>query len=109
MSVKIQASDPSKVKLAAGKLQLVEFFAYWSGPSLAMAPIVKGIESEYRGEVGFVYLDIDNPATRLLRAQLHFHTVPHFFLLDERGKILKEWVGYISYEKLRQAIDGAID
>ena len=53
--------------LATGKPQLIEFFAFWSGPSLAMSPIVKGVEKEYARRVNFVYLDIDDPATKIFK------------------------------------------
>lgn len=108
VSVRLVASDPSTVKLAAGKPQLVMFFAYWSGPSLAMAPMVRGIESEYAGRVNFVYLDIDNPATDPFKRALFFRVEPHFFLLDANGRTLRQWLGYISPEPLRQALDAAL-
>jgi thiol-disulfide isomerase/thioredoxin len=108
MNVQIQATDPSLVRIASGKPQLVEFFAYWSGPSLAMAPIVKGVQDEYAGRVNFVFLDIDNPATEGLKHQLHFQTEPEFILLDGQGKVLKEWVGYVTVEQFRQAIDSSL-
>jgi thioredoxin-like negative regulator of GroEL len=86
----------------------VEFFAFWSGPSLAMAPLVQGVESEYRGRVNFVYLDIDDPATATLKRQLHFRLEPHFILLDDNGNILRQWVGYMSIAQLRQALESAL-
>jgi len=96
------------VQLAAGKPQLIEFFAFWSGPSLAMAPIVQGMEKEYGGRVKFVYLDIDDPATELFKKQLHYRMEPHFFLLDEHGKVLQQWVGYVTVEQFRLALEGAV-
>jgi thioredoxin-like negative regulator of GroEL len=108
VSSEIVATDPSTVKLAAGKPQLVEFFAYWSGPSLAMAPIIQGVEKEYTGRVGFVYLDIDDPATEPFKRQLFFRTEPHYFLLDAQGKVLRQWMGYLTVDELRQALDAAL-
>lgn len=108
VSVKLHATDPHKVQLAAGKPQLIEFFAFWSGPSLAMAPVVQGIEREYTGQVNFIYLDIDDPATNIFKQQLHYHMEPHFFLLDAHGKVLQQWVGYVTVEQFRQALDAAL-
>ena len=92
----------------AGKPQLIEFFAFWSGPSLAMSPIVKGVEKEYAGRVNFVYLDIDDPATKIFKLVLRFRVEPHFFLVDGRGKVLQQWVGYVTVEQFRQALDAAL-
>jgi thiol-disulfide isomerase/thioredoxin len=106
---KLKASDPRTVKLASGKVQLVQFFAYWSGPSQAMAPLIIGLEKEYRGRANFVYLDIDNPANTIYKRQLGFRMEPHFFLLDPQGKILKQWIGYVTVEQLRKAFETALE
>ena len=108
VSVQLHATDPRTVQLAAGKPQLIEFFAFWSGPCLAMAPVVQGIENEYTGRVGFVFLDIDDPATDIFKQQLHYRMEPHFFLLDANGKVLQQWVGYVTVEQFRQALDSAV-
>jgi thiol-disulfide isomerase/thioredoxin len=108
VSAQLHATDPRTVRLASGKVQLVEFFAFWSGPSQAMAPIVQGLEPEYRNRMNFVYLDIDDPATRIFQSQLGFRTEPHFFLLDAQGHILQQWVGYVTPAQFRQAFDAAL-
>ena len=108
VSVQLHATDPRTVQLAAGKPQLIEFFAFWSGPSLAMAPVVQGVEKEYTGRINFIYLDIDDPATDQFKQQLHYRMEPHFFLLDAKGKVLQQWVGYVTVEQLRQALDSAL-
>jgi thiol-disulfide isomerase/thioredoxin len=106
--VPLQASDPRTVKLAFGKVQLVEFFAYWSGPSQAMAPLVRGLEEAYASEVNFVYLDIDDPAVATFERELRFRLEPHFFLLDAQGRVLRQWQGYVTTETLQSAIDDAL-
>jgi len=107
-NVQLHATNPLTVQLASGKPQIVEFFAFWSGPSLAMAPILKGIEKEYAGRVNFVYLDSDDPATKIFKQLLHFRVEPHFFLVDGKGKVLQQWVGYVTVEQFRQALDAAV-
>lgn len=104
---RLPAADPRTVVLAAGKPQLVMFFAYWSGPSQAMSPVVQGLESEYQGRMIFTYLDIDDPATSDLQRRLGFRMEPHFFLLDAQGKILYQWTGSVGLETLRRAMDEA--
>jgi thiol-disulfide isomerase/thioredoxin len=96
------------VLLASGKVQLVEFFAYWNGPSLAMAPVVQQIEQEYRGKANFVYLDVDDPATKDFQRQLGFRIEPQFFLLDAQGRVLRQWVGYVTLDQFRQALNAAL-
>lgn len=86
----------------------MEFFAYWSGPSQAMSPIVRGVEAEYVSRVKFIYLDIDNPAARPLMKELGFRTEPHFFILAADGKVVEEWVGPATPAKLRAVLDAAL-
>jgi thiol-disulfide isomerase/thioredoxin len=105
----LYASDPSTVRLASGEVQLVEFFAFWSGPSQAMAPTVQSLEDEYREQVLFTYLDIDDPATDTFQSQLGFRVEPHFFLLDPQGHILHQWIGYVTADQFRQAFQSALN
>lgn len=109
ISARLRATDPRTVRLASGKVQLVQFFAFWSGPSQAMAPIVQALETEYRGRVNFAHLDIDDPATRLFQRQLGFRAEPHYFLLDPNGRILRQWVGYVTPAQFRQALTSALN
>ncbi len=104
----LKASDPRQFRLDSGKVQLVMFFAFWSGVSQAMAPIVHGIEAIYQERVDFVYLDIDDPATRPIQEMLYFETAPHFFLLDEEGKVVKSWQGYVTAEELIASIEAVL-
>jgi len=106
--VTFRASDPSGVTLAAGKVQFVEFFAYWCAVCKAMAPTVHGLEDLYQEQVSFIYLDRDDPATQALRDQLGYIYQPHFFLLDEQGQVLGEWRGYVDGLVLQQAIVEAV-
>jgi thiol-disulfide isomerase/thioredoxin len=108
VSAQLYATDPSTVLLASGEVQLVEFFAFWSGPSQAMAPIVQSLEDEYSDRMLFTYLDIDDPATETFQSQLGFRVEPHFFLLDPQGRILDEWIGYVTADQFHQAFQAAL-
>lgn len=102
------ATNPEEVVLASGKIQLVEFFAFWCGPCQAMAPLVHGLEDRYESRMNFIFLDIDNPRTADLKELLGYKSQPHFFLLDEYGRIIKQWVGVIPIDELTQAIEASL-
>lgn len=73
-----------------------------------MAPIVHGLEAQYGSRVGFVYLDIDDPATEVFRDELGFSGFrPHIFLLSPEGEVLQEWIGYTPQDQLEPAIQSA--
>ncbi len=105
---KLRASDPTRVKLASGKVQLVEFFAFWSGACQAMAPLVQGLQERYQTRMNFVYLDVDDPRTAGMRKELGYKLQPQFFLLDESGRVLTSWSGYVKVSDLTLAIDAAL-
>ncbi len=107
MYTRLPATDPLTVVLASGKPQLILFFAYWSGPSQAMSPIVEGLQAEFGDRVTFTYLDIDDPATQELKDSLGFSMEPQFFLLDKDGHIVRQWSGPVTVEELRQALTEA--
>ena len=98
------ATDPQSVVFASGRVQFIEFFAYWCSVCKAMAPTVHGLENLYGEQVEFIYLDRDDPATLPLQEILGYIYQPHFFLLDEDGKVLGEWRGYVDGELLQAAL-----
>jgi thioredoxin-related protein len=73
-----------------------------------MAPIVHGLEAEYDDRMNFVYLDIDDPANDPFKEALLYRLQPHIFLLDENGKIIQQWLGYVKEQDLRAAINAAL-
>lgn len=104
-------TDPLTVQLASGKVQLVEFFAYWCGECRAMAPMIHSLEAQYQDRMNFIYLDTDNPATSELKRKLGYRDQPdnpQFFLLDRSGKILKKWAGAVSAEEFENAFNAAL-
>jgi hypothetical protein len=68
-----------------------------------MAPIVHGLESEYAGEINFVYLDIDDPGNDQFKKQLGYNYHPHFLLIDGDGNIIQQWVGSVKGDEFREA------
>jgi thioredoxin-like negative regulator of GroEL len=70
-----------------------------------MAPMVHGLEAEYYGKVTFSYLDADDPGTDVFQRELGFYYQPELYLLDADGNVLKKFVGFLSEEDLRAAIE----
>lgn len=70
-----------------------------------MAPMVHGLEAEYFGRVKFSYLDADDPGTNAFQRTLGFYYQPEIYVLDASGNVLKKFVGFISDDELRSALD----
>jgi thioredoxin-like negative regulator of GroEL len=66
---------------------------------------VHGLEAEYAGEVRFVYLDIDDPDTMPFKRELGYRVQPHLFLLDGAGNVVDQWLGRVTADDLRPALD----
>jgi hypothetical protein len=73
-----------------------------------MAPVVHGLERDYARKIGFVYLDIDDPAVTLLEQELGYRLQPHLLLLDYEGNVVKQWVGLPSEKNLTTAFDALL-
>jgi hypothetical protein len=73
-----------------------------------MAPIVHGLEAEFFGKINFVYLDIDDPANDELKRELGYRVQPHIFLLDGDGNVIQQWIGIVSEDVLRTALEETI-
>jgi thiol-disulfide isomerase/thioredoxin len=105
------ATDPSTVKLASGKPELVVFFAYWDGNSRIMMPAWLNLQDQYGRQVNFIYLDQDDPATAELKHALYYKAyaeLPQIFLLGVDGKVLRKWQGVVPQLALQQALEAAL-
>lgn len=102
------ASDPTKVVLAAGIPQLVEFFSAPCPICKSMESIVFGLEAQYFNRVNFIYLDSNDPANNGLEQILGYRQDPQFLILSGDGKILAQWTGQVDQAELTQAIDAAL-
>ncbi|MBF8257431.1 MAG: Thioredoxin [Anaerolineales bacterium] len=66
-----------------------------------------GLEAEWDGQVDFVYLDIDDPATEPFKRQLGYRVQPHMFLVDVDGQVLQQWLGFVDAATLEVALEQA--
>lgn len=73
-----------------------------------MAPVVHGLEQRYGGEIGFVYLDVDDPAVDPFKRQLAYRAMPAYVLLDGEGNPLTRWVGIVSEASFVSAFDALL-
>jgi hypothetical protein len=73
-----------------------------------MAPIVHGLESEFHNLINFVYLDIDDQANADTLRFLGYRYQPHFFLVDGDGNILQQWLGPVTADEFRLALEAQV-
>jgi thioredoxin-like negative regulator of GroEL len=70
-----------------------------------MAPIVNGLETQYRGRVDFVHLNVADPAVRPVMAAYGFEGTPHFFLRAADGTVVWSQQGAVPEAELARQLD----
>jgi predicted transcriptional regulator len=58
--------------------------------------------------VDFIYLDIDNAATKSAKDRLGYLGQPHFFLLDKTGKVVWKKAGNLTDAELETQLRGVL-
>lgn len=91
--------------LQAEKPVLVDFWATWCGPCVAMAPVIDQVADEYQGKVKVGKLDVDSNPGSASRYQVR--GIPTM-LLFKNGKVVDQVVGAVGKAKLTQLLDGHI-
>lgn len=74
-----------------------------------MKPIVHGLEAKYSDRMNFVYLDIDDPATASLKADLGYIGQPQYILVDDDGKITQQWFGFVPEKEFISTFDSILE
>lgn len=103
----IKVTDPKLFQFVSGRVQLVEFFAYWSPISKSMAPVLNVLADRYEDRINFVFLDIDAPENSLYKHLLGTRLPPIFLILDPHGIVIDTWDGYVSSTELENALQAA--
>ena len=84
---------------------LVDFWAPWCGPCLAVAPTLDALAEEYQGKVTILKMNVDEnantPATYAVRS------IPYMALFKD-GKVIESLVGAQPKDKLKGIIDKAL-
>jgi thioredoxin 1 len=84
---------------------LVDFWASWCGPCLAIGPIVEELAKEFTGKVKVTKLNVDeNPS---IPSQYGVRGIPTLILF-KGGKILDQIVGAVPKARLFAMIEKAL-
>ncbi|MEO0307309.1 MAG: thioredoxin domain-containing protein [Gloeomargarita sp. GMQP_bins_120] len=89
----VARSVPLEVALANDRPTMIEFYADWCQTCQQMAKDVQALEDQYRDQVNFVFLNVDNP--RWLPELLHYDVdgVPRFIFLDRENRVVGDAIG----------------
>jgi thioredoxin 1 len=84
---------------------LVDFWAPWCGPCVALGPTLEELAGEYQGKIKIVKVNVDeNPE---VPSQFGVQSIP-FLAFIKSGKMVQNVVGNVPKAKLKSLIDQVI-
>lgn len=82
---------------------LVDFWATWCGPCLAMAPVIDALAEKYDGKAKVVKLDVDQ--NREIAGKYQIRSIPTLMVF-KGGEVVEKVIGGTSMAKLEGMLDG---
>jgi len=70
-----------------------------------MAPVVHGLEQQYKGRIDFLYLNIAEARNDSAKRAFGFRSTPHFFLVNSGGDARESMRGVVPADSLRGALE----
>lgn len=95
--------DTSVVK--SDKPVLVDFWAPWCGPCVAIGPLLEQLAEEYKGKVTIAKMNVDENAN--VPATFGVRSIP-FLVLMKNGKMVDSIVGAVPKAKLKEMLDRSL-
>ena len=84
---------------------LVDFWAPWCGPCVAIAPTLDALAGEYQGKVKIAKMNVDENAH--VPSQFGVRSIP-FMVMFKGGKVVNSLVGAHPKAKLKELLDSAL-
>jgi thioredoxin 1 len=84
---------------------LVDFWAPWCGPCVAIGPVLETLAEEYKGRLTIAKMNVDENAN--IPAQFGVRSIPYLVLLKD-GKVVDSLMGAVPKARLVDLIGKAV-
>ena len=100
------ADDFQKAVLQSELPVLVDFWATWCGPFIAVAPVLEELAKEYAGKINFTKVNVDD--NNLLAAKYSVSAIPTMLIFKD-SQPAKQVTGYKSKKELQKALNEVLE
>ncbi len=103
--LEVKESDFDQIVLESKQPVLVDFWAPWCSPCLAIAPILDELAKEYEDKITIARLNVDGAAR--IATRYGIHSIPTLLIFKD-GKPVQQSVGLKSKKELKQMVEAAL-
>ena len=104
-TVKVTDSDFEEKVVKSGEPVLVDFWAPWCGPCVAISQTLEQVAEEYQGKVTIAKINVDENAN--VPASYAVRSIPYLALFKD-GEVVDSIVGSVPKAKLTEMIEKAL-
>ena len=96
--------DP-EIAFQNNKPTFLEFYAEWCEICKEMAPKVSALKEEYKNDINFVFLNVDNQKWSNYIRKFDVNGIPQVNLFDKEGNLLSTFIGKQDELTIKDSID----
>jgi thioredoxin 1 len=102
MTHKVTSADFQKKVLDAEGVVVVDFWAAWCGPCIALGPILEQVGKDSKGKAKVMKLNVDE--NNDIAAKYQIRSIPNIKIFKD-GEVVRDLVGLMPKEAYLAAID----